>query len=64
MKTEIISIGSEILRGQITDTNANSIEIVLKCTEKYKLPVPVREAHIFVNQIRNNLALIMNKIES
>ena len=33
----------------------NSIEIVLKCTEKYKLPIPVREAHIFVNQIRNNL---------
>lgn len=34
---------------------SNSIEIVLKCTEKYKLPIPVREAHIFVNQIRNNL---------
>ena len=43
---------------------SNSIEIVLKCTEKYKLPVPVREAHIFVNQIRNNLALEMDKIES
>jgi len=34
---------------------SNSIEIVLKCTEKYRLPIPVREAHIFVNQIRNNL---------
>jgi len=34
---------------------SNSIEIVLKCTEKYRLPIPVREAHFFVNQIRNNL---------
>jgi deoxyribonuclease V len=34
---------------------SNSIEIVLKCTDKYKLPVPVREAHLFVNQIRNKL---------
>ncbi len=42
----------------------NSIEIILKCIVKYRLPVPVREAHIFVNQIRNNLALRMNKIES
>jgi len=33
----------------------NSIEIILKCIVKYRLPVPVREAHIFVNQIRNNL---------
>jgi len=33
----------------------NSIEIVLKCIVKYRLPLPVREAHIFVNQIRNNL---------
>lgn len=42
---------------------SNSIEIVLKCTEKYRLPLPVREAHIFVNQIRNDLAVIMNKNE-
>ncbi len=42
----------------------NSIEIVLKCIVKYRLPLPVREAHIFVNQIRNNLALEMDKIES
>ena len=38
----------------------NSMEIVLKCIVKYRLPLPVREAHIFVNQIRNNLALGMN----
>ena len=43
---------------------SNSIEIILKCIVKYRLPVPVREAHIFVNQIRNNLALEMDKIES
>ena len=42
----------------------NSTEIVLKCTEKYRLPIPVREAHIFVNQIRNNLALRIDKISS
>ena len=42
----------------------NSIEIVLKCIVKYRLPLPVREAHIFVNQIRNNLAMGMNKIDS
>jgi len=42
----------------------NSIEIILKCIVKYRLPVPVREAHIFVNKIRNDLALKMNKIES
>ena len=34
---------------------SNSIEIVLKCTDKYKLPVPVREAHLFVNQLKSNL---------
>ncbi len=39
----------------------NSIEIVLKCTVKYRLPLPVREAHIFVNQIRNDLAVRINK---
>ncbi len=43
---------------------SNSIEIILKCIVKYRLPLPVREAHIFVNQIRNNLALEMDKIES
>jgi len=32
----------------------NSIEIVLKCTDKYKLPIPVREAHLFVNQLKSN----------
>lgn len=42
----------------------NSIEIVLKCIVKYRLPLPVREAHIFVNQIRNNLVLEKDKIES
>jgi deoxyribonuclease V len=42
---------------------SNSIEIVLKCIVKYRLPLPVREAHVFVNQIRNNLALGMNKNE-
>ena len=41
----------------------NSIEIILKCSVKYRLPVPVREAHIFVNQIRNDLAVRMNKNE-
>jgi deoxyribonuclease V len=41
----------------------NSIEIVLKCIVKYRLPLPVWEAHIFVNQIRNDLAVIMNKNE-
>jgi len=41
----------------------NSIEIVLKCTDKYKLPVPVREAHLFVNQIRNNLAPTIDGIK-
>lgn len=35
---------------------SNSIEIVLKCTEEYKLPIPVREAHLFVNQLKSNLA--------
>ncbi len=39
----------------------NSIEIVLKCIVKYRLPLPVREAHIFVNQIRNDLAVRINK---
>lgn len=34
---------------------ANSIDIVLKCSVKYRLPLPVREAHIFVNQIRCSL---------
>lgn len=43
---------------------SNSIEIILKCIVNYRLPLPVREAHIFVNQIRNNLALEMDKIES
>ncbi|HCL90447.1 MAG TPA: deoxyribonuclease V [Candidatus Atribacteria bacterium] len=33
----------------------NSIEIILKCIVKYRLPFPVREAHIFVNRIRNDL---------
>ena len=42
---------------------SNSIKIVLKCIVKYRLPLPVREAHIFVNQIRKNLALGMNKNE-
>ena len=42
---------------------SNSIEIVLKCIVKYRLPLPVRKAHVFVNQIRNNLALGMNKNE-
>ena len=42
----------------------NSIEIVLKCIVKYRLPVPVRETHIFVNQIRNNLSLRIDKIVS
>ena len=43
---------------------SNSIEIVLKCIVKYRLPLPVREAHIFVNQIRNNLSLRIDKIVS
>jgi len=33
----------------------NSIEIIIKCIVKYRLPLPVREAHIFVNQVRNDL---------
>ena len=41
----------------------NSIEIVLKCTDKYKLPVPVREAHLFVNQIRNKLTPTIDGIK-
>ncbi|HEC93491.1 MAG TPA: deoxyribonuclease V [Candidatus Atribacteria bacterium] len=32
-----------------------SIDIVLKCIDKYRLPLPVREAHIFVNEIRSSL---------
>jgi len=40
----------------------NSIEIVLKCIVKYRLPLPVREAHIFVNQIRNDFSLRIEKI--
>ena len=43
---------------------SNSIEIVLKCIVKYRLPLPVREAHIFVNQIRNNFSLRIDKIVS
>lgn len=35
-----------------------SIDIVLKCTDKYRLPIPVREAHIFVNEIRSSLERI------
>ena len=42
---------------------SNSIEIVLKCTDKYKLPIPVREAHLFVNQIRNNLTPTIDGIK-
>lgn len=42
----------------------NSIEIVLKCIVKYRLPLPVREAHIFVNQIRNDFTLRIEKIVS
>ena len=42
----------------------NSMEIVLKCIVKYRLPLPVREAHIFVNQIRNDLSLRIDKIVS
>lgn len=42
----------------------NSIEIVLKCIVKYRLPLPVREAHIFVNQIRNDFSLRIEKIVS
>ncbi len=41
----------------------NSIEIVLKCIIKYRLPLPVREAHIFVNQIRNNLTSTIDGIK-
>jgi deoxyribonuclease V len=41
----------------------NSIKIVLKCTDKYKLPVPVREAHLFVNQIRNKLTPTIDGIK-
>ena len=41
----------------------NSIEIVLKCIIKYRLPLPVREAHIFVNQIRNNLTSTIDEIK-
>jgi len=40
----------------------NSIEIVLKCIVKYRLPLPVWEAHIFVNQIRNDFSLRIEKI--
>jgi len=42
----------------------NSIAIILKCIVKYRLPVPVREAHIFVNQIRNDFSLRIEKIVS
>ena len=42
----------------------NSMEIVLKCIVKYRLPLPVREAHIFVNQIRNDFFLRIDKIVS
>ncbi|MEA3485831.1 MAG: deoxyribonuclease V [Candidatus Aerophobetes bacterium] len=32
-----------------------SVGIVLKCTGKYKLPEPAREAHLFVNKIKREL---------
>jgi len=30
------------------------IEIVLKCTDKYRVPIPIRQAHLFVNIIKNS----------
>ncbi len=38
-----------------------SLEVVLKCIDKYKLPLPVREAHLWVNTIRARLAKIEGK---
>ncbi|HKK83653.1 MAG TPA: endonuclease V [Atribacterota bacterium] len=32
-----------------------AIEITLSCTTKFRIPVPIREAHLFVNKIRKNL---------
>jgi deoxyribonuclease V len=32
-----------------------AIEITLSCTTKFRIPEPVREAHLFVNKIRKNL---------
>ena len=32
-----------------------AIEITLSCTTKFRIPVPVRETHLFVNKIRKNL---------
>lgn len=34
----------------------NSLEVMLKYLSKYKLPLPVREAHLWVNTIRFQLA--------
>lgn len=32
-----------------------AIEITLSCTTKFRIPEPIREAHLFVNKIRKNL---------
>jgi len=32
-----------------------AIEIVLKCADKYRLPLPLREAHLWVNQIKKEV---------
>jgi len=32
-----------------------AIEITLSCTTKFRIPEPVREAHLFVNKMRKNL---------
>jgi deoxyribonuclease V len=33
-------------------TIEEAVEIALNCTENYRIPEPVRQAHLFVNQIR------------
>jgi len=34
-----------------------SVEIVLRCTNKYRLPEPTRKAHLFVNKLKRDLML-------
>ncbi|MCX8082814.1 MAG: deoxyribonuclease V [bacterium] len=40
----------------------NSIDIVLKCTTIYRLPEPVRQAHIFVNELKKEIEIKKKKL--
>jgi deoxyribonuclease V len=44
-----VSVGNQIdLR--------SAVELVLSCTRGYRVPEPTRQAHLFVNELRRNLA--------